>query len=382
MDCTSTRLPYRQTGAFQKTPLDYIDQSENLKPFFKHPPSLTGIQKAIEERKKFPTDRKVLQQVFEKQYEIVSPSQAVKKNIDSLLSPDTFTVTTAHQNNIFTGPLYFIYKILHAIRLSEHLNESFPNLHFVPVYYMGSEDADLEELNHIYLEGEKHVWETAQKGAVGRMKVDGKLLQLIDKMEGQLLVQPFGHEIISRLKECYRSGEDIQTATFRFVHTLFESYGLIIIIPDQSILKRQAVRIFENELLHQTASSIVEETAKNLEDAGYKVEIMQPTQTTRFSSKSGSWSMRGADFVGIADNPDFQGLVPEVFVVEDRTSITIKAISTNPNNDSTGATSLNNYWVRMRAYGYKLPVVKVDDQTIQRNDPRIVASVWVGNPLK
>ena len=77
MDCTSTRLPYRQTGAFQKTPLDYIDQSENLKPFFKHPPSLTGIQKAIEERKKFPTDRKVLQQVLEKQYEIVSPSQAV-----------------------------------------------------------------------------------------------------------------------------------------------------------------------------------------------------------------------------------------------------------------------------------------------------------------
>ena len=273
MDCTSTRLPYRQTGAFQKTPLDYIDQSENLKPFFKHPPSLTGIQKAIEERKKFPTDRKVLQQVLEKQYEIVSPSQAVNKNIDSLLSPDTFTVTTAHQNNIFTGPLYFIYKILHAIRLSEHLNESFPNLHFVPVYYMGSEDADLEELNHIYLEGEKHVWETAQKGAVGRMKVDGKLLQLIDKMEGQLLVQPFGHEIISRLKECYRSGEDIQTATFRFVHTLFESYGLIIIIPDQSILKRQAVRIFENELLHQTASSIVEETAKNLEDAGYKVQV-------------------------------------------------------------------------------------------------------------
>lgn len=118
------------------------------------------------------------------------------------------------------------------------------------------------------------------------------------------------------------------------------------------------------------------------EDAGYKIEIMQPTQTTRFSSKLGSWSMRGADFVGIVDNPDFQGLVPEVFVVEDRTSITIKAISTNPNNDSTGGTSLNNYWVRVKAYGYKLPVVKLDDPTIQRNDPRIVASVWVGNPLK
>jgi uncharacterized protein YllA (UPF0747 family) len=108
MDCISTRLPYRQTGAFQKTPLDYIDQSENLKSFFSHPPNLTGIQKAIEDRKKFPTERAILKQVLEKQYETVSLSGEVKKNIDSLLSPDTFTITTAHQNNIFTGPLYFI----------------------------------------------------------------------------------------------------------------------------------------------------------------------------------------------------------------------------------------------------------------------------------
>lgn len=118
------------------------------------------------------------------------------------------------------------------------------------------------------------------------------------------------------------------------------------------------------------------------EDAGYKIEVMQPTQTTRFSSKTGSWRYSGADMVGIADNPEFQGLVPEVFVVEDRTSITIKAISTNPNNDSTGATSLNNYWIRVRAYGYKYYVTKLDDPTISRNDPRIVASIWVGNPLK
>jgi bacillithiol biosynthesis cysteine-adding enzyme BshC len=273
MDCISTRLPYRQTGAFQKTPLDYIDQSENLKSFFSHPPNLTGIQKAIEDRKKFPTERAILKQVLEKQYETVSLSGEVKKNIDSLLSPDTFTITTAHQNNIFTGPLYFIYKILHAIRLSEHLKESFPGLHFVPVYYMGSEDADLEELNHIYLEGDKLVWDTKQKGAVGRMKVDQELLKLIDKMEGQLLVQPFGHEMVSILKTCYRTGEDIQTATFRFVHTLFQSYGLVIVMPDQSVLKKQSVGIFENELLHQTASSIVDETANKLEAAGYKVQV-------------------------------------------------------------------------------------------------------------
>ena len=44
---------------------------------------------------------------------------------------------------------------------------------------MGSEDADLEELNHVVVDGKKYVWNTKQKGAVGRMKVDDSLLKLI-----------------------------------------------------------------------------------------------------------------------------------------------------------------------------------------------------------
>jgi uncharacterized protein YllA (UPF0747 family) len=69
------------------------------------------------------------------------------------MSEDTFTITTAHQNNIFTGPLYFIYKILHAIKLADHLNTIIPEHKFVPLFYIGSEDADLEELNHISVDG-------------------------------------------------------------------------------------------------------------------------------------------------------------------------------------------------------------------------------------
>ena len=113
------------------------------------------MQKAIEARKQFPTNRQLLVQELKKQYGPLKTSGYVEKNIEALLSPDTFTITTAHQNNIFTGPLYFIYKILHTISLAGHLNKSFPNCKFVPVYYMGSEDADLDELNHIYLDGEK-----------------------------------------------------------------------------------------------------------------------------------------------------------------------------------------------------------------------------------
>src|SRR5688572_9552944 len=117
MDANATRLPYRQTGCFSNIALDYIDQADTVKPFFTYPTSLQGIQKAIETRKKFKTDRKTLVQELKKQYEAVGTNEKVTRNIEALASADTFTVTTAHQNNLFTGPLYFIYKIVHAIKL-------------------------------------------------------------------------------------------------------------------------------------------------------------------------------------------------------------------------------------------------------------------------
>lgn len=109
-------------------------------------------------------------------------------------------------------------------------------------------------------------------------------------------------------------------------------------------------------------------------DFGYKLEINQPATITRFGNKTGSWNIAGADMVDLWDN-HYQALVPEVMVFEDRTPITVKATSTDPN-------TANNYWVRVKIYGWSLPVRRLTDVSIQRNDPRIVASMWVGTPAK
>ena len=272
MNCTSTRLPYRQTGAFSKIAMDYIDQADALKPFFPLPPTLQGLQKAIENRKQFATNREVLVQELKKQYWNVVISEKVKANIELLSSVDTFTITTAHQNNIFTGPLYFIYKIVHAIKLADSLKASLPAYNFVPIFYIGSEDADLDELNHIHLGAEKLVWQTKQTGAVGRMKVDKELLKLIGLMEGQLTVWPHGNEIITLFREYYKEGVSIQQATFQLVNALFGAFGLVIVLPDNPALKRQMIPLFKDELLHQHSASIIENAAGQLEAAGYKVQ--------------------------------------------------------------------------------------------------------------
>ena len=273
MDCISTRLPYRQTNYFTRIVLDYLDHAENLKPFYAHLPSLQGIQKAISNRQSFSTNRKVLVEELKNQYAGVNATNEVQKNIEALLSENTFTITTAHQPNIFTGPLYFIYKVLHAIKLAEYCKASLPQYHFVPVFYMGSEDADIDELGHFHLNGEKIIWNTKQTGAVGRMKVDKEFLKLISLIEGQLTVLPFGNEILSLVKNCYKEGMQIQDATFKLINSLFGQCGLIVLIPDNAVLKRQAVKIFEDDLLNETPALIVEQTANKLQAAGYKLQV-------------------------------------------------------------------------------------------------------------
>jgi bacillithiol synthase len=271
MNCTPSFLSYQQTGSFSKIVLDYINREEILKPFYKFPISIEGIREAIHDRKNFNTNRSLLVTTLEKQYETIEISDAVKHNIESLAKSNTFTVCTAHQPNIFTGPLYFIYKILHTIKTAASLSGQIPGTHFVPVYYMGSEDADLDELGHFFFNGEKHEWKTKQTGAVGRMKVDHALIHLLEQAGGQLSVYPFGNEIMRLMQQCYSIGQSIEQATFLLVNELFAAFGLIILLPDNAELKRSFIPVIERELFDAFSHKMVNDTVSQF-PAQYKVQ--------------------------------------------------------------------------------------------------------------
>ncbi len=248
MDYTAQQITYAQTNFFSKIVLDYISSNTSLLPFYNFPFSIKGIESSIEQRKKYPTNRKILVDVLQKQYANISLTNKQQFNIEQLKNENCFTITTAHQPNIFTGHLYFIYKILHVIKLAEKLKKQFPENNFVPIFYMGSEDADIDELGHVFVNGEKYQWQTTQTGAVGRMKVDKALIQLIDKIAGQVLIHPFGKQIIDAIKDCYKENITIEAATFKFVNHLFKEYGVIIVLPDNTELKKQFIPIAEKEL--------------------------------------------------------------------------------------------------------------------------------------
>ena len=265
-------IDFKHTNYFSEIIIDYLNKTNALHSFTDFSNDFDGIKKAIESRKNFPVDRKSLVESLQNQYKNINLSKASDTNLKALLNKNTFTIVTAHQPNILTGHLYFIYKILHAIKLCEYCKHHLPQYNFVPIFFMGSEDADLDELNNVFVDQKKYTWQTPQKGAVGRMKIDKNFMELIHEMESQVAVLPYGNEIMELVKKHYVIDNIIDTATSSFVNALFGKYGLLIIIPDDSSLKSLTASIFKTELLTSPSISLVESKNKLLSEVGYKTQ--------------------------------------------------------------------------------------------------------------
>ena len=148
----SAYIPYSNIRFFSTLITDYVDEQEKLRPFYNHFPSITEFEKQITEKEAdFSQEkRNVLVSSLKAQYAELKTTPKVLKNIELLAQSNTFTVTTGHQLSLFTGHLYFIFKIISVINTVSQLTEKYPNKHFVPVYWMATEDHDFEEINHLH----------------------------------------------------------------------------------------------------------------------------------------------------------------------------------------------------------------------------------------
>lgn len=272
MDHSFAYLPYKNTGFFSALVKDYLDNTPEIQPFYGFAPTASGLNEAIAARQAYSVNRTALVAALNKQYAHLTTTTQTADNIQALLSEDTYTICTAHQPNLMTGYLYFIYKILHAIKLAEELKALHPTKHFVPVYYMGSEDNDIEELGTFRFRGEKYVWDgDGQAGAVGRMNTAGlkPMVQRMFKLYG-----PPGKncdDLQNMIEQAYLHHNTIGEATHYLVNELFGRYGLIVVNPDEAILKQQYLHVMQDELLHQNAYPIINEQIEKLGER-YKIQ--------------------------------------------------------------------------------------------------------------
>lgn len=256
------QFQFEETKQFSSLFLDYINDKSELKELYSFSPTIENFEKAIEGRNFQDANRPVLVDALKKQYHCCSPGPKVTQNIDLLLQPNTFTITTGHQLNIFTGPLFFIYKIAAVINMAGKLKERYPAYNFVPVYWMASEDHDFEEINNFKLFGRKYTWETDQKGPVGRFDT-----QSISSILEQLPEKP-GFCIDGYMKQV-----NLADATRYIVNHLFEKHGLVILDADDKTLKQIFKPVIKDDVFQSNAHHLANKTTSQLENDGYKSQI-------------------------------------------------------------------------------------------------------------
>jgi bacillithiol biosynthesis cysteine-adding enzyme BshC len=253
-------LSFEQTSQFSALLLDYLAENPALKAFYALPPKPGAFADQIKRRSAFPQHhRDVLCQVLQQQYAHI-PNHGLQLSL--LQQPNTFTVTTGHQLNIFSGPLYFIYKIASTIKLAEKLSQAYPAHHFVPVYWMATEDHDFAEISYFSLFGKKHTWEKEASGAVGRLSTSG-----MESLWSEIADMP------AFFKEAYGKGQSLADATREYVHHLFGAKGLLVVDADAPALKALFQKPMEADLFRSQPAAWVGEATQALEALGYKPQI-------------------------------------------------------------------------------------------------------------
>jgi bacillithiol biosynthesis cysteine-adding enzyme BshC len=264
-------ISYQETGSFSKLVLDYINNEEQLKAFYSYRPDMEGLARAIENRK-FLGNRETLVKVLQDQYQHLQPNKSVTKNIELLGLPNTFTVTTGHQLNLFTGPLYFIYKIVTTINLAIELKMAHPDQNFVPVYWMATEDHDFDEINHVSVDEKNISWIQQTNGATGRLSTK-TVAAAVTAYKGYLGISKNGKRIAKLVEQAYLQHDNLADATRFLVNNLFEKYGLVIVNADDSRLKKEFANIITEDIIQHNSAKNIDNSSKNLEDLGYKTQV-------------------------------------------------------------------------------------------------------------
>ncbi len=215
--------------------------------------------------------RKVLAETLENQMSGLEFSSKQRENLEGLKQINTFTITTGHQLNLFSGPAFFVYKILQTIKTCSYLKQNFPDFNFVPIYWMASEDHDFAEINHFKTESGYYEINEKPGSAVGKIKVNDTFF--ISEFEKEFKDYVFGTELILMLKEAYKSGNTLTEAIKTLVNRLFSEFGLLMIDGDSKELKNQVKETFRDELLNFSLYKTSKEKVDFLTEKYGKVQV-------------------------------------------------------------------------------------------------------------
>lgn len=285
MDSAISSIPIHDLPFFNNLVKDYLSQKISLKGLYQFSPDMEGIRKSLISKEKNYTQRALFNRILDHNYANLNlNSELEKENID-VLRTSGYAVTTAHQPNLFLGPLYIITKAVSTIALAEKANQELGEKKIVPIFVIGSEDHDHDELLHSYLFGKKHAWTTSQKGSVGTMLIDDSFIQVLEEWTNSFGSHVYASELAEYYRNSYARGKTVATGFASMLRTIFGKYGLVVLDLNMPEVKAAMIPVFEKELKENFALHSIQPSLKFLNE-NYSIQA-EPRDINLFEYNDG-----------------------------------------------------------------------------------------------
>ncbi len=257
------------------------------------PPRLDQINDVITERRRFADrsiDRLRMVQGLRESHERRSAPVSSLKHIDALIEPDTFLITTGQQPGLLGGPLYTIYKILHAIALARRLTGE-TNARFFPAFWNASEDSDLSEISTLWILDKEgfpvsYTWPRESSGSQPYYTIPARECPIDDViafLREHSRPTEFSDDILSNISNCAARAQHYPDFFDALLWSLFHDDGLIIIRPDDPYVRKSARPLIEREIRQpHLAAEEIEQTGQSLRALGLTPQIQKRPDRTAF----------------------------------------------------------------------------------------------------
>jgi bacillithiol synthase len=289
MGCIS--IPFRRLPHQPKLFLRFLDDFPSVSKFYAHPPTFESVNE-IARSLDFPVDRrKEVTAVLRDVNGVLGAGDATRRNLGRLEN-GAIAVVSGQQVGLFGGPAYAFYKALSAIRIAEELSEA--GVPAVPVFWMATEDHDLDEVRHVswFQSGKLTLFELPAEATpgrpVGQIRLGAEIAGMA-KTASELLTGPGAEAVAKALLESYTPEETYGSAFGKLFARVFAEYGLILLDPLDVRLHRIATPVYRKALEDRDElSAKLLERGKDLEAAGFDPQVkVTPEGTLLFRMKDG-----------------------------------------------------------------------------------------------
>jgi bacillithiol biosynthesis cysteine-adding enzyme BshC len=284
-------LPFSQIPHTTRLFADFISDHAKVQQFYPRSAHFNEWFKDEASRLAYDaTRRQQVSAILERQNRSWGASGKTLENV-ARLRAGASAVVTGQQVGLFGGPLFAIFKALTAVRLANEASQA--GIDCVPVFWLATEDHDLEEVNQASIPGPDfslqkltvptHGIPDAPVGSVQFGRDVEAAVQAVAELLGSSEISDF-------IRESYRPNETFGSAFARLFSRLFADWGVILLDAADPELHALAEPIYRGAVEHAAElDEALLNRGKALEAAGYHQQVkVTPSSTLLFILRDGA----------------------------------------------------------------------------------------------